>query len=441
MCIVAAIIIWLHILYKAGLRPQPNCGSAKRGSPRHTRTQSARRAVARRLVTAALNNLFFIGVLAASVTNSVYASGSYNYSAEVASSTSADEQKSLTDRLNEAWTPEAKSLFGGYNPNTALDVRLQQESDNKTDWMGSVIRNIIKYAAGEVFKNVKLLAGFTIFVLLCALLKNLQTSFNSKAIGEAGFFMCYAASVTLLLNAFTSAVHMSTKSISDITTFMYTAAPAMMSFTAAQGGIASALALYPVLAIALNIGAGVINSVCIPLVFFSAVISIVDNISEKVNLNGLSRFLRQFSLWTMGVRMTVLAAIAAISGTMGAAVDTVTGKTVKFAVSAVVPVVGKCLADATDTVLGSALLIKNTAGVAIMLAIIAISIIPLIKILAMIIIFKLTGIICAPLADNRMTNCLSQVVSSLAGILGAAFSVACLFLVFTAIIINSVKTI
>jgi hypothetical protein len=33
-----------------------------------TRAMPARRAVARRLVTAALNNLFFIGVLAASVT-------------------------------------------------------------------------------------------------------------------------------------------------------------------------------------------------------------------------------------------------------------------------------------------------------------------------------------------------------------------------------------
>ena len=115
--------------------------------------------------------------------------------------------------------------------------------------------------------------------------------------------------------------------------------------------------------------------------------------------------------------------------------DGVTGKTAKFAIGALIPIAGKYLADAADAVIGCTLLIKNAAGIAAMIGIIGICIIPLIKIFAMIALYRITCILIEPIADKRISNCISEMANTLTYILGISASVAFMFLIsITAII-------
>ena len=117
--------------------------------------------------------------------------------------------------------------------------------------------------------------------------------------------------------------------------------------------------------------------------------------------------------------MTVFIGILTIQGPIAAVADGVANKTLKFALGTFIPVVGSYLADAADTVIGCTLLIKNAAGIAVVIGVISICIIPLLKITALVLLYKITCAITEPISEKRVTACISDIANSMACILGA----------------------
>jgi stage III sporulation protein AE len=278
---------------------------------------------------------------------------------------------------------------------------------------------------------------FIVVVMLCALLKNLQTSFLSDSVGELAFYVCYVVVVSILLVSFNSALNMGMKIIDNMVDFMYATIPVLITLLVSGGNITSGGIFQPVMVMIVEFSATVLKNVFIPLIFLSTILSIVNNISDKVQLSKLAGFLKQISGWTLGLILTVFIAFISIQGSFGAVVDGVTSKTAKFAIGAFIPVAGKYLADAADTVIGCTLLIKNAAGVAAMIGIIVICIVPLLKILALIALYKLTCALIEPIAEKRITDCINQVAGSLTFIFGIAASVAFMFLITITVIISA----
>jgi stage III sporulation protein AE len=98
-------------------------------------------------------------------------------------------------------------------------------------------------------------------------------------------------------------------------------------------------------------------------------------------------------------------------------------------------VAGKYLADAADTVIGCTLVIKNAVGVAIMIGVIGICLIPIVEMFAIILIYKMTCVLLEPLAEGRIIKCVSEVASSMTYILGTVVSVAFMFLITITVLI------
>jgi len=187
-----------------------------------------------------------------------------------------------------------------------------------------------------------------------------------------------------------------------------------------------------------QVSATIIKNILIPLIVLSTIISIVDNISDKIQISRLSSFLKNITQWTLGLILTIFVAIVSLQGSLGAVVDGVTSKTAKFAIGAFIPVAGKYLADAADAVIGCTLLIKNAVGVAIMIGIVVICLLPLLKILAVVLLYRMACVLLEPLAEGRIIKCISDVAGSMAHILGIAASVAFMFLMtVTALILAS----
>jgi stage III sporulation protein AE len=118
-------------------------------------------------------------------------------------------------------------------------------------------------------------------------------------------------------------------------------------------------------------------------------------------------------------------------------VDGVTSKTAKFAISTFIPVVGKTLSDAADTVIGCTLLIKNAAGIAAMIGVIMICAVPLLKILALAALYKCAGALLEPISEKRVTNCINDVAGSMIHVFAISVSVAFMFLISVTALISA----
>ncbi len=225
--------------------------------------------------------------------------------------------------------------------------------------------------------------------------------------------------------------------IDSLVSFMHATIPVMITLLVSGGNITSAGVFQPVLIMLVEVSATIFKNVFIPLIFLSVILSVVDNISEKVQVSRLAQFLKQVSGWSLGLVLTIFIGILGIQGSLGAVVDGVTSKTAKFAIGALVPVAGKYLADAADAVIGCTLLIKNASGIVVMLGIVAICIIPLIKIFAILVLYRITCILVEPIAEKRITNCINEMANAITFAFGIAASVTFMFLLSVTAIIGA----
>ncbi len=85
--------------------------------------------------------------------------------------------------------------------------------------------------------------------------------------------------------------------------------------------------------------------------------------------------------------------------------------------------VGKALADATDTVISASLLVKNAIGLVGVIIILFLCAFPALKILTLALIYKVTAAIMQPLGDTPIVECLDAIGKSMIYVFAALAAV------------------
>lgn len=346
----------------------------------------------------------------------------------------SNDSTAISESIRKYMNEDTDKLFPEFNPEKIITDAAKGDFEFSPE---GLLKRGLNYLLKEVFLNVDILLKIVILSIICAVLKNLQSSFMGESVGELAFFVCYIVIVSVLMVSFSSAMNMCMSIIDNMVTFMHSIIPLLITLLVSAGNFTSAGVFQPILIMLVEIGATVIKNFFIPLIFLVTVLNIVNNISDKVQLTKLSGFLKQLCTWGLGLILTVFIAVVSIQGSMGAVVDGVTSKTAKYALGTFIPVVGKYLADAADTVVGCTLVIKNASGLVAMIGIIMICLAPLIKILAMIILYKLASAFVEPISDKKITGCLNDMAGSLTYILGVTAAVAIMFLIAITVVIST----
>ena len=98
-------------------------------------------------------------------------------------------------------------------------------------------------------------------------------------------------------------------------------------------------------------------------------ISISGGLSPGINLNGFTSFISKAFKWILAFVMTIFTSVLGIKQVLAGSLDNVSGRTVRFALSSFVPVVGSALSEAYRTVSGSVSLLKSGLGVFVVIAV------------------------------------------------------------------------
>lgn len=344
------------------------------------------------------------------------------------------ELKKVNETIRKSSIKDMEDILPGYDPEKIID---NLTKGNVGFDIPGFIENLAKYAVKEILNNIDVIIKVLIIAALCALLKALKTSFLSESVGELAFYSCYIVMISLMVASFSTAVKMVGGVINDMVSFMQAMVPPMISILAASGNVVSAGIFQPMLIMGVELAAVLMRDFIIPLIYLTFIMSIVENISDNIQVAKISEFLKQLNGWCTGIILTLFVSVMAIQGTFGAAVDGVTSKTAKFAIGTFVPVVGKYLADAADAVVGCTMLIRNAAGIAAMVSITLICLIPLLKVFALLMLYRIGGIIIEPISDRRMVNCINSMGNSLTHMMGVLSSVALMFLISLAAVVGA----
>ena len=120
-----------------------------------------------------------------------------------------------------------------------------------------------------------------------------------------------------------------------------------------------------------------------------------------------------------------------ITGAVSGAADASAIKAMKVTISGMVPVVGSIISDASETILVSAGLLKNAAGVYGIVAILAVFIGPFLRIGVQYIMLKITTAICSVFGVKRPINLLKDFTAGMGMILAMTGTVCMILMIGT----------
>ncbi len=346
----------------------------------------------------------------------------------------SNEIRNIQEELEKRTSSEVNDILQDYDPRSIIQ---DAATGNFELSVKGIAGNALRYLFKEIYTNLGILIKLIILIVLCALLRNLQTSFLSEGVSEIAFYVCYIVIVSVLLVSFSTAMQMGMSMIDGMVDFMYATTPVLITLLVSGGNLTSGGIFQPLMLMIVEVSATIMRNVFIPMIFLSTILSIVSNISDKIQISRLTAMLKQITAWALGAILTVFIAVVSLQGSFGAVIDGVTSKTAKFAIGTFIPVVGKTLADAADTVIGCTLLIKNAAGLAVMVGILIICIVPLLKILALVALYKAASALVEPISEKRITNCISDVAGSMVYIFGIAAAVGFMFLISITALISA----
>jgi stage III sporulation protein AE len=300
----------------------------------------------------------------------------------------------------------------------------------------SLVFGLGKLLIKEVVLNFNVMGQIIVLAVFCAVLQNLHGAFESTNVSKLAYSVCYILITIISIKSFITAMNLGSQAIDTMVNYTQALFPTMIALLVAVGGITSSTVFQPIIFGSISIIITVIKFLVIPLVYFSAVLSLLNNLTEGIKVERLAALLRQVAVGILGVMLTIFLGVISVQGVVSTSVDGMTIKTAKFAMDKFVPIVGKFLNDAFDTVVSCSMLIKNGIGVAGLIVLLMICLFPLIKIFSIFIIYKVTSALIEPILDNQIVNCLNDMSNSLLIIFSAVVSVGVLFFVFITVIMG-----
>jgi stage III sporulation protein AE len=302
-----------------------------------------------------------------------------------------------------------------------------------------ITKAVVAYLFQEVTATFKTMSILIIMAIICALLNNLHKSFSDDGLSSIAYFACFALIIVLVSKGFYDAVGVAKSTMTKTADFMSALIPVLMVLIASVGGFAEAAVMDPIIIAAINISIRLYVNIIIPLIFMSFVLQFVNSLTDEFKIEKLTKLLNQIALWAQGILVTVFIGIITIRGITSKTIDQVTVKTAKYAMDNFVPIVGKAFSDAISTVAGYSLLLKNALSGLGLVIILAITIFPIIKLLIMALLYKLTAALIEPISDSKIVNCISSVGDSLLLVMSCVISVSFMFFIMVSIIASAGK--
>lgn len=242
--------------------------------------------------------------------------------------------------------------------------------------------------------------------------------------------------IGLVMSNFNIVFQMTMDAVKTITYTMELLLPVLIAVLIAMGQVTSGTIMNPLLLTSVTIFQAIIKEIVLPALFISAVFSLLNGLTEKDYVNRLAKLLRQAALFVTGLLMTLMSGIIAVQGLIAKTSDSLIMGTAKYSLDAFIPIVGGFTADTVELFLKCMSSIKNVLGLFGIIIIVLLILTPLMKILAISVIYKITAIIIEPAAPKKLADAVSDIGTTLISMGAILFLSSLMFIIFITSIIN-----
>ncbi|EGG80402.1 hypothetical protein HMPREF0992_00365 [Lachnospiraceae bacterium 6_1_63FAA] len=285
----------------------------------------------------------------------------------------------------------------------------------------------------QLLPDKKILVQVILLVLAASLFSNFTGMFGKGETGGISFYMVYLFLLTILMKSFGQMSRIISSGLEDFVFFMKALMPSYFLAVTAAGGVASAMIFYNMVLAVIYVIQVILLKLVVPGIHLFVLFQLVKYLHKEDILSKMAEFFKTILEWTLHTCVAVLVGMQVIQNMISPAVDSlkrdVIGKT-----ATAIPAVGNAIDGVTEVALGTAVLIRNCIGVVGILVLLLLGLPPIIRLGVTTLIYKLLAAVVQPVADKRMTGCLSTMGEGCRLLLRVLLTVELLSLITIAIL-------
>lgn len=278
-------------------------------------------------------------------------------------------------------------------------------------WDALNAENICTFVFDSVFYEISVARPIFLkmlcFSLLFSLIHRLLVTKN-KYISDIGFLTIYATLMVLLMQSFFMVRDIAMEGINTLITFLNALIPTYAVTLVFSGNSVSGAVLYEVAFVMVYLLELAMKLLLSPLVHVFVLVLFLNHLFDEDKLTKLAMFVEKGILLFLKGSFGLVIGLGVVQSMLTPAKDRLMGNTVLFGLSSI-PGIGNAIGSAGEILLSCGMLVKNSVGVIGLLVLSLLAVIPVLKIGCFGVMYYILSIFLQPIADKRITECVSGI--------------------------------
>lgn len=273
------------------------------------------------------------------------------------------------------------------------------------------LSSVLRAAAESAAAQAEGLRGLLSFLLLVGLLSVLVSvfveSFENHQIARIAHSVFFLMLMTVLMKVLAQCCRIAGETLSFLTQFSRLAFPALCLAVVPTAGSVTALGYYEMALWIIYLSEAFLLRICLPVLSALMLLVLMNGVWEEGKLTPLAELLEKAVKWASGLILTAVAGLGFLQSMVAPVLDGLKRGALQKAISAI-PALGDLAEGAAELVLGSAVLLKNSLGVFLMLGLLLLVAAPLLKLFLYGAVLRCGGALIGIIADRRICDCVNR---------------------------------
>lgn len=250
-----------------------------------------------------------------------------------------------------------------------------------------------------------------VWLLVLGIVSSLMTHFveifNKRQVADVGFYFMYLLFTAVMLRCFYLAADTAVAALDNVVLFIRLMIPAYLISVGVSTGTVTAAASTEMMLLVIYGIQNLLLDVLVPLIYSMCMMVVINGVWVEEKLSLLIDLLEKGIGWVLKGAIGVITGLSIFQALITPMVDSVKTSTLQRILSAI-PGIGNTADGVVDVVLGSALMIKNSIGVVLLLLFLVMCTAPLFKIAVIAIMLKCAAAFMGIVSDKRITACANR---------------------------------
>jgi stage III sporulation protein AE len=274
------------------------------------------------------------------------------------------------------------------------------------------LRDILNAMLGDIggqlagMRNV--LLWLVMLGMVSALMSHFTEIFDKHQVADISFYFMYLLLTAVLLASFGQTAQVAATAMENILLFIRLLVPTYLMAVGVASGTTTAGASYQLVLLLIYGVEQLLMGGLLPFIYSYVLLAVVNGIWIEEKLSLLMELLEKGIKAALKAIIGVVTGISVFQSVITPVIDTVKTSTLQKIVSAI-PGIGGAADSLASVVIGSAVVIKNSIGVVLLILLVSMCLAPLLQILLTACCLKLAAAVMGIISDKRITACTNKV--------------------------------